>query len=177
MGEAPKFTFGKLFIAVLCRPDVDVETLLTDLALVYGPVKQPTRFFSFAHTAYYEPEMGPDLRRFFVVIEALYDPSQLAETKLNSTALEKKYADGQGRRVNLDPGILFLHNLILLSTKNFAHRIPLSQGIYAEVTLIYQNKKWVSLPWTFPDYQTEGYHALFHEIRHDYQIQLLRRQR
>jgi hypothetical protein len=170
------FTFGKLFIGVLCQPTADILGLLADLRETYGEVTPlgdafPT-FFSFEHTAYYTPEMGPNLRRFFISVEALYDPEYLAEAKHKSVALEKKYTDTRGRQVNLDPGILFLHNLILLSTKNFAHRIPLSGGIYGEVTLLYQKKKWESLPWSFPDYKGTAYQLLFSELRTRYQQQL-----
>ena len=46
-----------------------------------------------------------------------------------------------GRRVNLDPGLLSLANLILATTKNRSHRIPLFDGIYAELTLLYAKKQ------------------------------------
>ncbi len=170
------FVLGKLFIGILCRPCVPIPELLATLESVYGKV-QPLGsghpdFFAFEHTAYYNAEMGPDLKRFFVAVDSLYDPNQLAEAKHKSIGIENIYRDAQGRQVNLDPGILFLHNLILLSTKNFSHRIPLVRGIYAEVTLIYQKKKWECLPWTFPDYKTAGYQALFSELRRNYQSQL-----
>ena len=170
------FELGKLFIGILCRPDVHIPDLLARLSAVYGQV-QPLGadgpdVFPFEHTAYYRAEMGPNLKRFFVSVDPLYDPAQLADAKHKSLLIEKDYTDGQGRQVNLDPGILFLHNLMLLSTKNFAHRIPLSAGIYAEVTLIYQKKKWECLPWTFPDYQTKGYQDLFSDMRRHYHAQL-----
>jgi hypothetical protein len=174
--DGAAFTPGKLFIGVLCQPSVAVSDLLADLRLVYGPLTAlgagvPT-VFPFSHTAYYSHEMGLDLQRFFVGIDALYDPAGLADAKHRSLSLERVYSDSRGRRVNLDPGILFLHNLILLSTKNFAHRIPLSKGIYAEVTLLYQKKKWESLPWSFPDYKGMDYQCLFSELRSVYKEQL-----
>jgi len=172
----PAFTLGKLFVGVLCQPDADILAILSDLCEIYGDITPlgelgPT-FFSFEHTDYYTPEMGPHLRRFFVSVDALYDPEYLADAKHKSVALEKKYTNIRGRKVNLDPGILFLHNLILLSTKNFAHRIPLSGGIYGEVTLLYQQKKWESLPWSFPDYKGADYQSLFTELRRVYRKQL-----
>ncbi|MDR3182709.1 MAG: DUF4416 family protein [Planctomycetaceae bacterium] len=42
----------------------------------------------------------------------------------------------------------------MASTKDHAHRIYLSQGIFAETTLIYTQKHWQALPWSYPDYQS-----------------------
>ncbi len=170
------FSFGKLFVGVLCPQAFDIAPLVADLRQIYGDLTllgadEPT-FFSFDHTDYYTAEMGPGLRRFFVAIDDLYDPEKLAEAKQKSCLLESKYMVNGSRKINLDPGLLFLHNLILLSTKNFAHRIPLFGGIYGEVTLLYHNKKWESLPWTFPDYKGDAYQALFTSLRRTYHAQL-----
>jgi hypothetical protein len=70
--------------------------------------------------------------------------------------MEKRFrGPDHKRRVNLDPGLLSLYNLVLASTKSFAHRIYLRDGIYAEVTLLYQAGKFSPLAWTYPDYQTD----------------------
>ncbi len=55
--------------------------------------------------------------------------------------------------------------LILASTKNHAHRIYLSNGIYAELTLQYRDKRWQKLPWTYPDYCQDEYHEFFKDCR------------
>jgi hypothetical protein len=56
------------------------------------------------------------------------------------------------RRINLDPGYLEPSKLVLFSTKNFSHRIYCGDGIFGEVTLIYERGKFKILPWTYPDY-------------------------
>jgi hypothetical protein len=55
--------------------------------------------------------------------------------------------------------------LVLASTKDHAHRIYLSQGIYAEVTLFYRDREWQAREWTFPDYRRADYHAFFDACR------------
>jgi hypothetical protein len=55
--------------------------------------------------------------------------------------------------VNIDPGLLSEERFILATGKNFTHRIYLKDGIYADLTLIYQQEGFKSLPWTFPDHQ------------------------
>ena len=69
------------------------------------------------------------------------------------------------RPLNLDPGYLTLGKLVLASTKDFAHRIYLSRGIYAEVTLQYRHRRWEHHQYTFPDYRREDYQQFFSECR------------
>jgi hypothetical protein len=42
--------------------------------------------------------------------------------------------------------------MVLGTTKGFSHRIYQGQGIFADLTLIYENGTYRSLPWTYPDY-------------------------
>jgi hypothetical protein len=62
--------------------------------------------------------------------------------------------------------------LILASTKDYRHRIYLNHGIYAEVTLFYENKGFRSWEWTYPDYKTADYLAIFNQIREIYAHQI-----
>ena len=73
--------------------------------------------------------------------------------------------DSQNRRVNIDPGYITPAKLVLATTKDYSHRIYLGKGIYAEVTLIYSQKKYRILDWTYPDFRQEKYLAYFEEIR------------
>ena len=58
---------------------------------------------------------------------------------------------------------------MLFSTKNYAHRVPLHSGIYAELTLIYRNKSYQPVEWTYPDYSSKAYLDFFSDIRYRYQ--------
>jgi hypothetical protein len=69
------------------------------------------------------------------------------------------------RPLNLDPGYLGLGKLVLASTKDHAHRLYLSRGIYAEVTLNYQDRGWRHHDWTFPDYRRADYQQFFSQCR------------
>ncbi len=44
-------------------------------------------------------------------------------------------------------------------------RIYFQKGIFAEVTLIFQKGKFVTLPWTYPDYASEEITAILGRIR------------
>ena len=63
------------------------------------------------------------------------------------------YRDGAGaRQINIDPGYLDAHKVVLASTKNASQRIYLRSGIYAEATLFYDNGHFHGLAYTYRDY-------------------------
>lgn len=132
------------------------------------PVLESERF-AFGETDYYERTMGEDLKKVFWAFAPGFEPSELPDVKLATNAWEAEYVppgDGaEERPLNIDPGYLSLGKLILASTKDFTHRIYLSKGIFAEVTLYYQRGQWEHHRWTFPDYRRDDYQAFFTECR------------
>ena len=70
-----------------------------------------------------------------------------------------------GRRVNIDPGFLLPERLMLATTKPFSHRPYLGRGIYADVTLIYRDKSYRPLEWTYPDYGAPDTLQLLNNLR------------
>lgn len=135
----------------------------------WGPLALESPAFDFSETDYYQATMGRGLRKVFWTFEQLVDPSRLVEWKLASNRWEEAYAalgnHPEPRPLNLDPGYLTLGKLVLASTKDFTHRVYLSGGIYAEVTLYYRNRGWQHHEWTFPDYRRADYHQFFSEAR------------
>ena len=75
----------------------------------------------------------------------------LPDIKLRTNEIELGLSREGKRRVNIDPGLLSQERFVLATGKNFTHRIYLRDGIYADLTLIYQNGAYRPLPWTFPD--------------------------
>jgi hypothetical protein len=132
----------------------------------FGPLDYQSRKLHFQHTSYYASEMGDSLQRCFVSFRELVERDRLADIKLFTNRIEKKFLSHRGgRRVNIDPGLLSLENLVLATGKNFTHRIYLRHGIFAEVTMIFQKGKFVTLPWTYPDYASEEIIAVLAHIR------------
>ncbi len=131
----------------------------------------------FSYTDYYEPEMGPGLRRRFVSFAKLVPPDALPEVKLWTNDLERRFSIGEARRINIDPGYLAESHLILATGKGFAHRPYLRDGIYADLTLIYRDGSFRPLPWTYPDYAAPESAVLLHALRRKYlgQLQKLRK--
>jgi len=172
MGTASGFTPEKLVMGILTSlPDAG-EALQPLLEEQWGRIDYYSAPIPFTFTHYYDQEMGGALVRRFASFERLVDPSCLSRVKLQSNGLEERLRVGSARRVNLDPGLMALSRFSLATTKESAHRIPLAEGIYAEVTLLYSKGGFRPLDWTYPDFRSEVYLSVLNEIRVRYKAQL-----
>ncbi len=155
------------------------------LEAAFGPIDLASDTMDFDFTHYYDAEMGGPLLRRFVAFERLVSPEALAWAKVKTNEIEAKFAAevcspavrrsldaltgglqaNPSRPINLDPGYVAPAKLVLASMKNFSHRIYLSQGVYAEVTLMFHKTGWEALAWTFPDYATPRYHGFLTRVR------------
>ena len=168
----------KLFTGIIFKPSVNLENILSELSTLYGPVDSHSTVFDFEHTSYYTEEMGYPLKKCFCSFKNLVNPEHAFQSKLASVKLEASFAVNHHRTVNIDPGILSYHNVILFSTKPYAHRILLQQKIYADLTLLYKNKSFEFLPWTYPDFMKDDYLTALSLIRDHYceQIKYLKKE-
>ena len=163
----------KLFVGMLANEISLMEQIAGQLEGIFGPIDLKGPVWPWEHTAYYQKEMGPGLKRQFVFFEHLVSPGIIADTKLKTIELENKFLNiNAGRRINLDPGYLDSARLVLASTKDFSHRIYLGNGIYGEITLIYSGKDYQVLPYTFPDYRTGEYMDIFKKAREIYKSRI-----
>lgn len=142
------------------------------LEWIFGPIDFLSDLLPFDHTTYYEPEFGPGLMRRILAFERLIDPGALADIKRTTNQLEQRWEVNGRRQVNIDPGYVCLGKLVLASTKDHSHRIYLRDGIYAEVTLRFQGGRFQPWEWTYPDYASPTYCAMFERIREIYRAQL-----
>ena len=142
------------------------------LSLAFGPIDFESELLPFDHTDYYAPEFGSGLQRQILTFARLVDPGDLPAIKCKTNDMELAMAPDGNRRVNIDPGYVSLGKMVLASTKNHAHRLYLGEGIYGEGTLTYQGGRFRAWPWTYPDYGSEHYCALFDGIRERYKAQL-----
>ena len=122
----------------------------------------------FDYTDYYNKEMGGSLKRKFLGFKKLVRLERIAKVKLLTNDIEKRFCTSGKRAVNIDPGYVDMAKLVLLSTKDYSHRVHIGNGIFAEVTLHYKNKRFESWPWTYPDYKSEEYARIFGIIRDIY---------
>lgn len=154
-----------LFIAALYS-DPEVFDLSGDvLTEHFGEFLMTSDPMPWDYSSHYQDELGCHILRQFIFFKNLIDPGNLADIKLKTNNIEDSLSAGGKRRINLDPGYLMLSKIILASTKNYAHRIYVGKGIYAEVTLIFKNNTFTPHLFTYRDYQEKAYIDLFLKAR------------
>ncbi|MBF0252926.1 MAG: DUF4416 family protein [Candidatus Omnitrophica bacterium] len=131
----------------------------------FGPMEDKKQIFSFDFTDYYNKEFGEPLKRKLVAFKGTKSIENIHQAKIISGEVEKSLSIDGKRTVNIDPGYLTEAKMVLLTTKDFMHRIYLKDGIFAEATLHFQKDTYKPWPWTYPDYASCGHIAYFNDIR------------
>ena len=176
MGKAKEARPAKLFMSLIASEDSVLHQGMEDLRFAFGEIDFISERLPFHFTDYYAPEMGRDLFRRFITFESLVSIPLLPEIKQTTNRLEEKHATPVGnRRINIDPGYLCSEHVILATTKGYTHRPYLREGMYADLTLIYRNKSFQPLEWTYPDYRQEEIIQLFNQFRKKYLEELKER--
>jgi hypothetical protein len=169
MGDVSDPNRVLLMIAVVSRHEAALEWARETASQKFGAVTLTSAAFDFTETDYYAATMGAGLKKQFIAFEGPIDPAALAEIKRTTNQWEADYAvqstHTEPRPLNLDPGYITGAKLVLASTKDHAHRIYLSRGIYAELTLMYRHRHWQPLEWTYPDYRRADFHEFFDACR------------
>ena len=177
MAEAKPFPPAKLIVGIISSQDRYFLRVEEGLAALFGPVDRRSPFFPFDITDYYSRQMGKDLRRRFLSFGPLIPPESISEIKLRTNSLEKDFQrtfGGKPRPVNIDPGLLTGAALFMATAKDFAHRVPLQNGIYAHLEFLFTKRAVHFLPWTYPDFRQQGYQEFFLAVRGTYLEQLRR---
>jgi hypothetical protein len=186
MGQPSPHPPALLLLAAFSRHDAALDWARQRAVEAWGPILLESPQFDFVETHYYDATMGPGLKKMFFAFARPFDPERLVDIKLETNRWEAEYAaltpdpsperrgepdeqhpPGESRPLNLDPGYLTQAKLVLASTKDFAHRIYLSRGIYAEITLQYKHHRWQYHEYTFADYRRADYQEFFTECRNE----------
>ncbi len=162
---------AKLVIGVFFKKKQLLEELADELSSRFGYIDIISAWMPFDYTSYYAKEIGTPLFRRVFSFEKLIDQDELPKIKLITNELEQKYSENGKRKVNIDPGYLLLERFVLASGKNFSHRIYLSEGIYADLTLQYVKGRFQKLPWTYPDYADHPMRVFLGRVRNKYVLQ------
>jgi hypothetical protein len=112
--------------------------------------------------------MGSGLLKSYCTFEQLTDRETLPEKKNFTNSLEQQGLVLGKRSINLDPGYLARDKLVLATTKDFYHRLYLSEGIYGEVTLHFRKGEFRHFSWTYPDYKEPGFLEFLTKARAGY---------
>jgi hypothetical protein len=169
MGKPREPQPARLFMSLIVSNEDIFRKGLDELGFLFGEIDLISERFPFDLTDYYTKEMGSPLFRRLVAFKDLIPIPRLPEIKRITNRLEEKLAAPEGsRRINIDPGYLCLQHVVLATTKGYTHRPYLRDGIYADLTLIYRNKSYHPLEWTYPDYREDQVIRLFNRLRKKY---------
>lgn len=171
--STPKEADDVKLMASLFSPEEEIlEEVTLGLQSMHGPLDWISPPLLFDRTRYYESEMGWPLHRRFLSFKRLIRPEAIVDIKLQTNELEKSFLREGKRRVNIDPGYIALERLILATGKNYTHRIYLSKGIYADLTLVFHQGSFQTLAWTYRDYADPVVIGYFNKVRERYKNQL-----
>ncbi len=135
----------------------------------FGPMDYVSDELEFEkYTLYYSREMGTGIKARLVSFEQLIHPYSLPDIKLKTNAVENEYRVEGNRRVNIDPGYVHHAQFVLATTKYWANRVYLRNGIYADVTMTYVKGKFQPGPFAYPNYRDPSYIEHLEHIRELY---------
>ncbi|MCX5713597.1 MAG: DUF4416 family protein [Candidatus Omnitrophica bacterium] len=161
-----------MIIGLIYKDEAVLSLVFSALKKLFGSIDFESNALNFNHTDYYQKEFGADLKKRFISFRKLIPPEQLSRIKIKTNRIESKLSTRGARRVNIDPGYLDLSKLLLATTKDYRHRIYIGDGIFAEITLYYQDKSFKPWEWTYPDYRTLEYIETFNHLREIYRKQV-----
>lgn len=168
MGKVLKKKAVRLIASIIFKDKKYLDKAEKSLKKLYGPIDALEKILPFDYTDYYCDEMGSGLKRKIISFEKLIDKEKLAKTKLDTNSLEDSLSIGGKRTVNIDPGYVTEAKLVLLTTKDYTHRVYIGRGIFAEVTLFFKEGSFRSWPWTYPDYASDEMISYFNKVRELY---------
>ena len=161
----------KLICGIIAKENQVFRKSRSTLIQLFGDIDFESKDFDFSITDYYEKQMGKNLKRRYISFRHLIKPDELSSIKLRTNQIEEDIREDLGKKkriVNIDPGYLTPSALIMATTKDFSHRVPLQDGIYAHLEFIFGKKEIKFLDWTYPDYMSEGYQEFFLAVRKIY---------
>jgi hypothetical protein len=165
---------AKAVVGLLMRDRRLLAPAADALCRQLGDIDLVSDWLPFGYTDYYHAEMGRPLFRRLVAFKELMPQDGLADLKLMTNQVEHQFSVGGRRRINIDPGYLLRERFVLASGKNFAHRIFIGKGVYADLTLVYTKGRYRALDWTYPDYADQPVRRIIELIREKYVIDLKR---
>ena len=159
---------AKLIIGIFTGELKVSEKLIPEFKSQFGQIDLVSPWMTFNCTRYYESEMGSPLHRRVYSFASLIQQQDLVSIKIATHQIELAYSHDGQRRVNIDPGYMLSERLVLASGKNFSHRMYIGDGVYADLTLIFQKGRFQRLPWTYPDYVASNMLNFLEKVRNKY---------
>lgn len=158
-------TESKAVVFLLTADETLVPSVIAAFEKMLGPVEMQGNWHPF-ESHYYDNELGSNPKRCLIGFKNIFEPHRLPKLKNLSRKLEKKMK----RKINIDPGIVDLFKVVLVSGKGGGQKVALTKNCYAYTLLRYEKEKWLPFDWTYPDFKAPFYHADLLTIRKSLKI-------
>lgn len=162
----------KLIAGVIHNDKVPKQKMIESMERAFGELEEISPDWLFTFSDYYEKEMGSPLFRFWVSCKKLAREGDLVDMKLRALSIEKKFSCGASRCVNIDPGFIDFHKVVLASVKYGGNKLYAGCGVYLDITLLYEKEEFRPNIWTFPDLKSTLYHNFFIKVRERFRTQI-----
>ncbi len=154
MASIKQISKVKLIVGIMYRDKEVFDGVVGTLSERFGEICCQSDDYAFDFTDYYEDESGKDLKKRIIVFEELVDRDELAEIKHFTNKIEDNLSEDGKRKINLDPGYMTEHNVVLASAKEMPHKVSIGRGMFGDVVLEYRKGDYEDSRHTFPDYRT-----------------------
>lgn len=165
---------GRLICSVAYAQIDALADCLRRLENQFSAVMFETLDIPFTGEARHREEMGHQLTRRFFSFEKQVGLDRLPDLKRLCRKIEAGFADEVDdylfRAVNVDPGIMTPENVVMASSQGMNYRLYLTNGVYAQVELIWSRGQFVQLPWTNPDFTHPEALDLFNRVRETFDL-------
>ena len=151
---------GKLIAGFLFSDTTLLEEGLALFATEAGLIQRRSRCYPFNETEYYQAEMGAAMYRQFFSFSGMIALDEVIRWKKLANRVEDRFRIKGKRRINIDPGYVDLHKVVLLSAKAGGHKMYLGHQVWADMVLFKKKGGYQSFAWTFPDLRAHKYDAL-----------------
>ena len=164
--------YGKLLAGFLFSSNTLFESALQHFAKKAGIVQRRSPCYLFDETNYYTLEMSATLYRQFVSFSGIIALDDVVRWKKWACVVEDLMRVNGDRQVNIDPGYLDLHKIVLLSAKSGGQKIYLGHQVWADMVLFKDKGGYQRFAWTFPDLRTHKYDPWFLQARVDFKKEI-----
>ncbi len=160
--------YGKLIAGFLFADKALFEKSLAVFAAEAGNIQRRSPAHRFDETDYYTAEMSSNLQRQLISFSGMIALDEVIRWKKLADRVEDEFRHKGKRQINLDPGYVDFHKVVLLSAKAGGHKMYLGQQVWADMVLFKKKGGYQHFAWTFPDLRGHKYDDWFLQVRGDF---------
>lgn len=169
MGRTRAFELEKLVVGIMYTDSASYNKTIKVLTELYGEIDVVSDEYTFSKFSnFYDCEMKGIVLKRFISFRNCFNPAEFANIKLQTNIIEDEFANDGNRIVNIDPCLLSHGRFLMATTKPASFRIPIRDGIYADLSLVYAKGQWMHFYWTYFDVKTDFIKQYLIKVRKQY---------